>query len=74
MAGKGPDDLLFTAPNGGPLRNTNFRRRTWNRAVAAAGVPDLTPHGLRHTAASLAVDSGANVKAVHGCWGTRPRP
>jgi integrase len=69
MAGKGPDDLLFPAPNGGPLRNTNFRRRTWNRAVKAAGVPGLTPHGLRHTAASLAVDSGANVKAVQRMLG-----
>ncbi|WP_414683917.1 tyrosine-type recombinase/integrase [Microbacterium sp.] len=30
----------------------------------AAGAPTLTVHDLRHTAASLSVQSGANVKAV----------
>jgi integrase len=29
----------------------------------------LTPHGLRHTAASLAVGAGANVKAVQRMLG-----
>lgn len=29
-----------------------------------SGVPQLTPHGLRHTSASLAVSAGANVEAV----------
>jgi integrase len=28
------------------------------------GFPSITPHDLRHTAASLAVSAGANVKAV----------
>lgn len=31
--------------------------------------PRITPHGLRHTAASLAVSSGANVKAVQRMLG-----
>jgi Resolvase, N terminal domain len=35
--------------------------------------PTITPHELRHWAASLAVSAGANVKASSGCWGT-PRP
>jgi integrase len=30
----------------------------------------ITPHDLRHTAASLAVSAGAHVKAVRRCWGT----
>ncbi len=33
------------------------------------GVPGLTPHDLRHTAASLAVQAGANVKAVQRMLG-----
>jgi integrase len=37
--------------------------------VIAAGLPRLTPHDLRHTAASLAVRSGANVKAVQRMLG-----
>jgi integrase len=32
-------------------------------------VPGLTPHDLRHTAASLAVQAGANVKAVQRMLG-----
>jgi integrase len=32
-------------------------------------VPTLIPHGLRHPAASLAIDSGANVKAVQRMLG-----
>lgn len=59
MAGKGPDGLLFTAPKGGPLRVGGFRRQVFDRAVGAAGMDGLTPHDLRHTAASLAVSARA---------------
>ena len=34
-----------------------------------AGLSGLTPHELRHTAASLAVSAGANVKAVQRMLG-----
>lgn len=37
--------------------------------MTAAGFTDLTPHSMRHTAASLAVQSGANVKAVQRMLG-----
>ena len=69
MTGKGRDDLLFTSPQGGPLRIANFRQRVFDKAVQAADLPGLTPHGLRHTAASLAVSAGANVKAVQRMLG-----
>lgn len=51
------------------LRNGNFRRRTWDRAVVAAGLDGLTPHHMRHTAASLAVASGAHVKIIQRMLG-----
>src|SRR3954466_12259764 len=38
-------------------------------AAARAGLAGLTPHELRHTAASLAISSGANVKAVQRMLG-----
>ena len=60
---------MFTAPNGGPLRNTNFRSRVFAPAAASVGLAGLTPHDLRHTAASLAVAAGANVKAVQRMLG-----
>jgi integrase len=69
MAGKSPDDLVFTSPDGLTLRLMNFRRRTFDAAADRAGLSGLTPHELRHTAASLAVAAGANVKAVQRMLG-----
>ncbi len=63
-AGREPGAPLFTSPDGGILRNNNFRRRVFDAAAAEVGLTGLTPHELRHTAASLAVSAGANVKAV----------
>src|SRR5687767_7102262 len=38
-------------------------------ACKAAGLVDVSPHDLRHTAASLAVAAGANVKVVQQMLG-----
>lgn len=64
-------ELLFTAPEGGPLYGDNFRTRVFNPAVKAAGLAGLgvTPHKLRHTAASLGIASGADVKVVQTMLG-----
>lgn len=67
--GKGSDDLLFTSPEGEPIRLPNWRRRVWGGATARAGLSGLTPHDLRHTAASLAIASGASVKGVQRMLG-----
>jgi integrase len=69
LAGKDADELVFTSPEGGVLRNRGARKAWFNRAAEAIGVAGLTPHELRHTAASLAVSSGANVKAVQRMLG-----
>lgn len=69
VAGKEPEALVFTWPRGAPLRNQNFRARVFTPAAEAIGVPRLTPHDLRHTAASLAVQAGANVKVVQRMLG-----
>jgi len=64
--GRQADELLFTAPEGGPLRYANFRSRVFDPAVKEAGLGGMgiTPHKLRHTAASLAISAGADVKVV----------
>jgi integrase len=67
--GKASADLVFTAPRGGVLKLRNWRRRVFDPPLQAAGLAELTPHGLRHTAASLAVAAGANVKAVQRMLG-----
>lgn len=70
---KRPEDLLFG--NGGVVfRNSSFRRRFFDRAVIEMQTvdplfPRITPHDLRHTAASLAVSAGANVKAAQRMLG-----
>ncbi len=69
LAGRARDDLVFTSPQGGPLRLANWRRRCFDLAVREAGLDGLVPHELRHTAASLAIASGASVKAVQKMLG-----
>ena len=64
IRGKKPDELVFTGVRGGgALRAAVFRRAGFDKAAEAIGVAGLHPHELRHTAASLAIASGANVKA-----------
>ncbi len=69
VAGRGPDDLVFTNPAGTRLDNSNFRRAALDPAVRALGLAPFTPHNFRDTAASLAVSAGANVKAVQRMLG-----
>jgi hypothetical protein len=54
---------------GSPLRAAIFRRGHFEAAAAAIGIPGLHPHELRHTAASLAIAAGADVKVVQQMLG-----
>ena len=69
LADRAPDDLVFPSQVGTPLRVQNFRRSHFDRAAAAAGLKGLVPHELRHTAASLAIASGASIKGVQSMLG-----
>ncbi len=69
LANREPDDLVFAGIRSGkPLRVSAFRK-VFRPAAQASGMPDLYPHELRHTAASLAIDSGADVKVVQQMLG-----
>lgn len=69
-AGKSVDEWLFAAPEGGPLRETNWKRSVnWMKAKAAIGRPTLRVHDLRHTAASLWLSGGADPKVVQRVLG-----
>ena len=60
-----PETLVFTAPAGGPLRNTNFRRRVWSPALEQAKLPPaLRIHDLRNTCSALLIAAGAHPKAI----------
>ena len=56
-------ELVFPSASGTPLRNRNWRRDVFDPAVEAQGL-GITPHNLRDTAASLAIQEGASVVAV----------
>jgi integrase len=67
MIGKGRDELVFTDLRGGVLRNSNWRARVFRPVVVKCQAqdstfPTITPHDLRHTAASLAVSVRAERK------------
>jgi integrase len=60
-----PGDLVFTMPQGGPLREPKFAERYFKPAALIAGLPAaLRVHDLRHTCASLLIREGASIKAV----------
>jgi len=69
--GKAPRALLFGNGEDHLQRpRASGASRSWfMRALADAGLPRMTIHDLRHTAASLAIASGANVKAVQRMLG-----
>jgi integrase len=73
--GKSRDDLLWPAPTASGYLTSPGNRRSWLfRAVARCqkidpNFPRITPHDLRHTAASLAIHGGANPLVVQRMLG-----
>lgn len=70
MKGKGPDELLFSGPDGGRLTARNLRRAVdWEKIRIALGSPDLRVHDLRHTFATILFDAGASAPDVQAVLG-----
>jgi integrase len=63
IAGKRPDELVFTTVQGRSMSRLDFRRGYWTPAIRAAGVSG-TPHALRHTHASRLIAAGVPVALV----------
>lgn len=71
-AARGPDDLLFTGSDGLHMRRIRVSdgSRSWFKtALSEAGLEPMTLHDLRHTAASMSISAGADVKAVQRMLG-----
>ncbi len=58
-------ELVFSSPDGEPLRRSNFYHRTWRPAVRAAGLePAPRFHDLRHSHVAMLIAAGVPVKAI----------
>ncbi|MET7771536.1 tyrosine-type recombinase/integrase [Nocardia sp. NPDC005366] len=68
LDGRDRESLVFEGRHGGHLPLGEFRW-AFDQAVSATGLDGLVPHGLRHTAASLAISAGANIKVVQKMLG-----
>lgn len=70
--------LVFPNSRGGYIHASPFRMRIWRPLVSEAFGPDrkLTPHGLRHTWASLHMARGTPLKWIQaqGGWTTAKLP
>jgi hypothetical protein len=66
-----PDAFVFTAPKGGPLRLSSWRRRYWIPAGESAHLAPLRPHDMRHTAVALWIAAGQTRSKSQGVLVTR---
>ena len=57
-------DLVFTNEIGGPLDGSSILRYLFRPLLERAGLPSIRFHDLRHTAATLMLLTGVNVKVV----------
>lgn len=63
-----PDNLVFTDDLGGHYAIFTFYSR-FKKIAASIGRPDARPHDLRHSCATVALASGADIKSVQSLLG-----
>ena len=59
-----PTGYLFATASGKPVDVSNFYRWSWKPALRRAGLPEITPHQLRHGTASLLLNENVPVPVV----------
>lgn len=62
------DGLVFTDDLGMPLSAMTYYKH-FKKIAASIGRPDARPHDLRHTAATVAIASGSDIKSVQEMLG-----
>jgi integrase len=60
----GSDGWIFPAPDGGPLRSSNFRHRVWAPAIRGSGLEGLRFHDLRHAHAAMLIQQGEHPRLI----------
>src|SRR4051795_3014589 len=66
---RGERDLVFAHPLTGHVLDASKLRKRFRRAVAAAGVEDLTFHELRHTFGTRMAAAGAPLRSIQAWMG-----
>jgi integrase len=56
--------LIFSSPEGTPLRHSNFTRRAWLPATRNSGMPGVHFHDLRHVGNNFTAHAGANLREL----------
>jgi integrase len=64
LTGADADAYVFVSPTGLPLRYSDWLAHVWWPTREAAGFPRLRFHDVRHTAATLLVAEGVDIKTV----------
>ena len=69
LAEYGTKELIFTSPEGNPVRWTNFRRRQWLPALEEADLGHVRFHDLRHSHAAWLIAANEHPKVIQSRLG-----
>ncbi len=60
---KNPANLVFTREDGSPIKPDSFSRQ-FKKRLGKGGIPRIRFHDQRHTAATIMIDAGTDIKVV----------